>query len=59
MKRQFERFDQPVEANLRKAYRAPPLGQEPQDFQRLLSRLKDVFDSRQSDIQAQQGDACR
>ena len=58
MKRLFERYDQPVEANLRKAYRAPPEGPEPHDFRKLLSRLKDAFEARQNELESSPGDTC-
>jgi hypothetical protein len=58
MQRPLKRPEDRLEANLRKAYRAPPEGSEPHDLRKLLSRLKDAFDARQSERRAKDGGTC-
>ena len=59
MQRPFERFDPPVEANLRKTYRLPPDGSDPPDLRRLLSTLKDALDAHQAARMPPEGGTCR
>lgn len=55
MQRPLKRPEDRLEANLRKAYRAPAEGTEPDDLRKLLSRLQDAFDARQPECRTTNG----